>query len=304
MKERKLSGKYAEHGIRTKKPSLPLRCAEPSGNTAAFYNTSTNFINHSQSTRADPKFYTKADFYKSSSAVRSAKTNCPSERISIDSEELMQYEDDIKGTIDKMLHINGYSKLELNKQLNGRYTVSLEDLALLLATMISDLVRKNEEINQLEKKVKALIKTESQHRDQLKELQTQHQKTFKEITEHSSLNTIPTLCKCKSQVNVLEEIQKILKVKDVYKLPQSVKQMTQLCRVVPQMELFIREISNVVQAHSPFFNDLGTVLPTLKKWASELEEREKFRQEVCQILYGKEIDIKDKQLVSINITNS
>jgi len=294
MENHKSSDKYAERRMKTNKPSLPPRCAEPLGNTAAFYNTSTNFANHSHSTRGDPKFYTKADFYKAPSAVRLAKTNYPSERISINSEELMQYDDDVKGTIDKMLKINGYPKLELSKLESGRYTVSLDDLVFLLATMISDIARKNKEINQLENKVKALAQTESQHRDKLKEMQMQYQKTFKEIKESM---------KGKSQVGVLEEIQKTLKVKDVYKLPQSIKQMTQLCRVIPQMELFIREISNTIQVHSPSFNGLESVLPTLKKWAHErsvMKEKDKFRQEVCQILYGKEMDITNKQLVSLS----
>eukprot|EP00826_Nyctotherus_ovalis_P061859 TRINITY_DN884_c0_g2_i5.p1 TRINITY_DN884_c0_g2~~TRINITY_DN884_c0_g2_i5.p1 ORF type:complete len:333 (-),score=78.57 TRINITY_DN884_c0_g2_i5:1042-1971(-) len=295
--------------LRPKKSSLPpepsqSHYAVPLGNTAAFYSTSTDFASQRQSTRGDHKFYTKADFYKAES-VRGKGGECRTERISVNSEELVKYENEIKNNIDKMLEINGYPKLELKKQENGRYTVSLEDLTFILATMISDIVRKNKEITQLEIRAKTAKKTEQegQYKEQLRDLQARHEQALREIKQLEHHSVKPSRDVYVSKSSVLEEVQRLLKVKDVKHVVQSVRQMIQLCRAIPQMELFIREVSNVVQSGSPSSKGLENVIPTLRQWASErggLRKRQQFKQKVCEILYGEGTVVPDYELVQLS----
>lgn len=307
----------SNQALKPKKSSLAPEPAQShyavaAGNTAAFYNTSANFASQRQSTRGDHKFYTKADFYKAES-VRGKGGDCRTERISVNSEELVKCEGEIKNNIDKMLELNGYPKLDLKRQGNGRYTVSLEDLTFVLATMISDVVRKNKEIAQLEKRAKAAQRPEhsGQFREQLKDLQARHEQALKEIRqlEHHSVKHSKDMDVRvgEGRQNVLEEVQRMLKVRDVNQVAQSVRQMVQLCKAIPQMELFIREVSNVVQSGSPSFKGLENVIPTLRQWANErggLRKRQQFKQKVCEILYGEETIMPDHELVLSIVTNS
>lgn len=296
---------------------LPYHRAPPSlsDNKQAFYNTSSNFINHSQSTRADVKYYTKAeDFYKSPSSVRLKEECFKAKEISVPREELTPYEDEIKKMVDKMLKINGYPKLELKKATEGRYTVSLEDLALVLATIISDVIRKNKEIKRLEEKVGSVARTGQNVKcsSEFKDLQMKYEEALKEIKklEYSSVNTnmqskeiMKDDCTIKSHsnaLNILEDIQKFLKVKKIGQISQAIRRMNQLLNVIPQMESFIREVSSVVQQSSNSFRGLESVVPILKQWANErlnLKNRQAFKLGVCQILYGREADVTDQQIV-------
>ena len=97
--------------------------------------------------------------------------------------ELEQYEDQIKYTIDKMLKGNGYPKLELKKNNNGQYTVALEDLSLIFASMVSDSIKKNGIINQLKQEINSMssMKQDMDISTQFKDLQVKYNEEIKQI---------------------------------------------------------------------------------------------------------------------------
>ncbi len=81
----------------------------------------------------------------------------------------------------------------------------------------------------------------------------------------------------------------------------AVKKLLTVVKAVPQMEHFIKEISNLVQSDLGPSKGLDGVLPALKKWANEREDCAgllRLRKMICVALYGEDVEVSDHQIVT------
>ena len=113
---------------------------------------------------------------------------------------LTECQDEIKDNIAKMLRLNGYPSLSLRRNHKNEYVVGVEELALVIASVISDVDKKNKRIADLEKadnkmvaeleaKLKVSEKEVSLRSVQLKELQSRCNHALEKVKEFDQVKT-------------------------------------------------------------------------------------------------------------------
>lgn len=203
---------------------------------------------------------------------------------------ISKYQEEIKGSIEKMLKLNKLPQLDLKKTKKGEYIVSLEDLSFILVTLITRTDKKTEQILELKRKLKAYKKKILDLDTALKEnaeklMTTRHDlplhgredalgtarnpniETAKGIRSFYSTNQV-----AEKPCDVLGELQKLLKVKSQNELPQALKKVTHVLKAIPEMESFVKEVSGIVHQGSASARSPDGVLSALRLWAKERDE--------------------------------
>lgn len=204
--------------------------------------------------------------------------------------ELNSYQEEIRKNIEKLINANRLPKLELRKNKRNEYVVSLEDLSLILATLVMEVSRKNELVSRLTQKLKSI----NEEYEKLK----QELLTSKQFTKTRS----PNLNRERNTIDeripdALNELQRVLRVQTSSQLVQVVKNMTRVFYAIPQMEQFIKEVTNIVCNNSPF-KEPDRVIPTLKNWMREKERIVSLRNNISKLLYG-DIVRSDSEIVIV-----
>jgi len=105
----------------------------------------------SKTTKGEPKFSYVRSMHENEERMP-AKSEAPHRVNHVTSQQeglFIECQDEIKENVDKMLEVNGYQKLSMRKNHKGEYVVAIDDLALLLATVISDLDKKDKKIEEI-----------------------------------------------------------------------------------------------------------------------------------------------------------
>lgn len=238
------------------------------------------------------------------------QNNPPSYKEDARKSDLSRYQEEIKGSIEKMLKLNRLPQLDLRKTRKGEYIVSLEDLSFILATLVTKIDKKTELILELKRKVKnykakvqdlnTMLKenTEKLATSRKKEaLGTARSPDFENTNGIRSFYNTNQLTERSN--DVLSDLQKVLKVKVQSELPQALKKMTHVLKAIPEMESFVKEVTSIVHQGSSSARNPDGVISTLKLWAKERDDSKKasiLKNKVCHMLYGDKTT-KDKQLV-------
>eukprot|EP00826_Nyctotherus_ovalis_P041464 TRINITY_DN4172_c0_g3_i1.p1 TRINITY_DN4172_c0_g3~~TRINITY_DN4172_c0_g3_i1.p1 ORF type:complete len:314 (-),score=60.34 TRINITY_DN4172_c0_g3_i1:132-1073(-) len=217
--------------------------------------------------------------------------------------ELASYQEEIKSNIEKLLEVNKLPKLELRKNLN-EYTVSLEDLSLILATLVFNIDKKNKHIVELTHKIKAMNETLNKTQEQLESVKNQAKETIVRTRKYANSPKVPVTSFDNERTNnsmrdnPLAEIQRTLQVKTPEELVQVVKKMKRILCALPEMEHFIKEVTGMV-CKDAYVKQPDKVIPTLKHWIKEKEKMLVLKNKISKLLYG-DTTRSDSEIVLYN----
>jgi len=207
---------------------------------------------------------------------------------------LAKYQEEIKESIEKMLKLNKLPQLDLKKTRKGEYIVSLEDLSFILATLIAKIDKKTEMILKFKRKNKSYKKKILDLRTMLKEnterVLTTRKKEIPETArspKFDNSNGIGSFYNANQQTNdVLNDLQKLLKVKTQSELLQGLKKVTHVLKAIPEMEKFIKEVTSIVHQGTGSVKNPEGVISALKQWAKDRERPLTLKSRFYQIKQG------------------
>lgn len=224
--------------------------------------------------------------------------------------DLLKYQEEIKGSIEKMLKFNKLPQLDLRKTRKGDYIISLEDLSFILATLVTKIDKKTELILELKRKVKSykariqdlntVLKENTERLAITRKKEALGTERSPDFENTNGIRSFYTNQLTEKSNDILNDLQKVLKVKVQSELPQTLKKMTHVLKAIPEMESFIKEVTSIVHQEASSARNPDGVISTLKLWAKERDDCKKasiLKNKVCHMLYG-EKTTKDKQLVN------